>query len=466
MSPIVKASAPTISYHAIKGSYGKVTYFMTKSALRDVAENLALAPQESLTFSERIQRKLNIRRVEEELLPYLKYNELRFFNSLVCIMLPDKDKKTGFWNFESYRDENGEELGGLGLLSVSKDVGRIVLDGQHRHAALKEYWTSIKDNPQAAAHQIEVALLFIVVEERGMMGAESSDLRQKILADGRNLFAVLNKTAVSVDKNTLLLVDDSDIRHVITRRLLEEKVLDDMHVKWMGSLNLNPTDPYFTVIQVVSDLVDYYLRDCPDVDEEYGTTQARDAAIKKLYNKTPLVGVPLVDFARVAIAEGKAMSSWLAGIGQLGIELVAQPMETKLTGVQRDGVKKMRTQELMFTVAGQKAAIRAMVDAFRLGRNQMADLQAIVRHFDALFEKGMYRRTHKNQQNPFLRVLFDTLGRMIPSESAVECARQILAVALGAPLNRDEVLKMYYSYTEQPSDIVKAFWEEAQASKP
>jgi hypothetical protein len=78
--------------------------------------------------------------VERELLPYLESNELRFFNSLVCILLPDKERSSGFWDFEEYVDADGNAIGGIGCLRVAKDVGRVVLDGQHRFAALKMYW--------------------------------------------------------------------------------------------------------------------------------------------------------------------------------------------------------------------------------------------------------------------------------------------------------------------------------------
>ncbi len=56
-------------------------------------------------------------------------------------------------------------------------------------------------------------------------------------------FAMLNKTARPVDKNTLLLIDDSDICNVIPRRILEDDIIDDRFVKWVGGQNLGPSDP-------------------------------------------------------------------------------------------------------------------------------------------------------------------------------------------------------------------------------
>jgi len=458
----IKAAAPpTISYHAIKGSYGKVIYFMAKAGLRDVAENLELAPQESLNFSERIQRKINITRVERELLPYLQTNELRFFNSIVCIMLPDKERNSGFWEFEEYHDDGGNPLGGLGLLRISKDVGRIVLDGQHRYEALKQYWKSIKDSAEASAHQIEVALLFIVVEERGKLGvAAPTNLRRRILEDGRNLFAVLNKTAVSVDRNTLLLIDDTDIRNVITRKLLEDKVIDDLHVKWIGALNLNPTDPYFTAIQVIQDLVIHYLADIEEVEKEYGTSEERKDALEKLYHHTSNTGVPLVEFARKIIADGGALKRWEKHLKDLKINLITQPKETTLNATQRKAISDERNKELIFTIAGQKAAFRATIDAFYSGAVRTPQrLNAITKHVDEIFSKGLYRRNVLDEKNPFRRVLFDLKGRMSPSEASVDLARKILSVSLGSGLDQDSVLKEYSAYTDYQQSVVKEYWE-------
>ncbi len=79
---LTNVSPTFIEYHAVRGSYGRVTYFVTMTSLRDAAENLSLAPQDTLTFSERIQRVVNVRRVEKEIVPYLQNNDLRFFNAL------------------------------------------------------------------------------------------------------------------------------------------------------------------------------------------------------------------------------------------------------------------------------------------------------------------------------------------------------------------------------------------------
>lgn len=454
----INATVPVISYHALRGSYGKVMYFMTKTDIRDVAENLQLAPQDTLKFGERIQRKINMQRVERDLVPYLQNNELRFFNSLVCILLPDKENSAGFWDFEEYQDSNGGSLGGLGLLKVSKNVGRVVLDGQHRFEALKRYWNTVKDLPGGTEKQIEVGLLFIIIDELGKMGIQADNLRTSVLQTGRNLFAVLNKTAVSVDKNTLLLIDDSDICNVITRKILEEEVIADLYVKWNGALNLNPTDPYFTVIQVIQDTCVRYLRDLEGVDVDYGADDERQDALERLYSNTPKTEVPLVQFIREAIGTSKAFGRWKSLLKTNKVDLAPQPQDTFVSNPQRKALTTERNGELLFTVAGQKAAFRALIDAFYAGhRRDLQSLRVVMARLDAIFEGKEFVRSD-DEKNPFLLVLFDGKLRMTSAERSVECARKILAVALGSGFDKKAVLEEFRGYTDRDPNILTAYW--------
>jgi DGQHR domain-containing protein len=459
------ASQPTISYHALRGSYGKVTYFIAKTSLRDVAENLELAPQETLNFSERIQRVVNTKRVEQELFPYLKSNELRFFNSLVCILLPDPGHTSGFWEFEEYADADGNRLGGLGLLRISKDVARVVLDGQHRYEALRMYWNSIKDMPQADAHAIEVALVFVVVDHLGQMGTKGTQLRNRTIEATRNLFAVLNKTARPVDKNTLLLIDDSDLCNVITRRMLEERIIDDLYVKWATSLNLNPYDPYFTVLQVIRDAVAYYLRDFPEevIDYDYGAEDERKAALKKYYLDTPKTEVPLRAAIPEIILSGHPFKKWKALLKTHKIDLAPQPKQTVLLPKQTKPLQTMRNEQLVYTVAGQKTFFRAVIDAFYGGqRRDIKRMRAVITRANRIFDEGFFSRS-TDEKNPYLGVLFDSKGRMSWAESAVDRARMILSVALESGIDQQSVLSGYESFTGRAPEVVSAYWQAVRA---
>jgi len=77
-----------------------------------------------------------------------------------------------FWDFEEYKDSNNNPIGGLGKLRIVKEVGRIVLDGQHRFVALQQFWKNRRDtqNPDS---QIDVAVVFVVVDNQGRVGCST-----------------------------------------------------------------------------------------------------------------------------------------------------------------------------------------------------------------------------------------------------------------------------------------------------
>lgn len=461
---VINASPATIDYHALMGTYGRVHYFVTKAPLRDVAENLELAPQMELPFSERIQRIINEQRVTNEILPYLRQNELRFFNALVCILLPDADNNEPFWDFDEYTDEHGHGLGGLGRLKIAKRVSRVVLDGQHRFEALRRFWQEKKSNPDGPDSSIEVALIFVVVDELGRFRTKDVELRSKTITAVRNLFAVLNKTARKVDKTTLLLIDDTDITNVITRRLLDEDGVDETFVKWTGAENLKPNDAFFTTIHVVRDAVRFYLRDYQDaLAREYGSEEERNEILQQLFYDSPRgfeisvqKGIPEI------FNSSRPFSVWKQLTRTLQITFELQPTQTALNRDQARAVKQARDKQLAFTVAGQRAFFRAIIEGF-VGqkRRNLANLRRVVHRANVLFDRNLFSRVTA-ANSPFLGVLLDTKGRMNWAESVVELAGRILGHAIGSGSEKGPILDEFEEVTERDPSIVEGYWKEAR----
>lgn len=460
-------ATPTfIEYHALRGSYGRVTYFVTKTSLRDAAENLVLAPQDTLAFRERIQRVVNIKRVEKEIVPYLEHNDLRFFNALVCILLPDSDTPNGFWDFENYKGEDGHHIGGLGKLRIVKEVGRVVLDGQHRFVALQQYWKNQRDAAKKDA-EIDVAVVFVVVDELGRIGSSGGGLRGKTIEAVRNLFAVLNKTARSVDKATLLLIDDSDIFNVMTRSLLEEKQLDELYIKWTSGENLHPRDVYFSTLNVIKDAIAFYLRDHEEIlGTDCGNDEERLELMQKYYSKTPSLEVPVREAIPFIIQKSSPFKNWLKHLKQRGIRVTVQPEPAKLDRAQGKELEALRNDELCFTVAGQKALFRAIIEVFKSQpRRDLRALEAVCKSASHLVDKGfLSRKRDARISNPFNGLLFDHHGRMSWAETPVDLSRRIFAVALGSPADRSAILADYRSQTENEEAVVVDYWKRAAAA--
>src|SRR5690348_14396529 len=127
---------------AVKGQMGTTPYYMTKMRAREFTS--ATKPASDLdewadfTIEQRMQREINTTRVINELAPYLVQSADRFFGAFVVLI---------------YKGEIAfEPLAELGAKvpyaykSLANDIGfltidggeLIVLDGQHRWAAMSE----------------------------------------------------------------------------------------------------------------------------------------------------------------------------------------------------------------------------------------------------------------------------------------------------------------------------------------
>ena len=451
-----------IEYHALRGTYGRVIYFVTKTSLRDAAENLILAPQDALTFSERIQRVVNTKRVEREIVPYLEHNDLRFFNALVCILLPDSNAMQAFWDFDEYKDENGASIGGLGKLKIVKEVGRVVLDGQHRFIALQQYWKAKRDSTGADTN-IDIAIVFVIVDELGRIGTNTPDVRTKTIGAVRNLFAVLNKTARSVDKTTLLLIDDANIFNVMTRSLIEQKLVDELVIKWTGGDNLQPRDPYFSTINVLKDALTYYLSDFEDLEMECGTDTERTELIKRYYDKTPGFEVSASAAVSYLFEKTGPIASWRKQLRRARVTLMPQPETVLLDGTQAKALQAARTAQLCYTVAGQKAMFRGMIEVFRYQpRRDQAALEKVAKKVSGLIDRGFFSRKPE-EANPFFGLIFDAKGRMSWAEGPVDLTRRIFAIAAGSPADRKAVCSDYELQTSRSGGILTEYWTKAGA---
>src|ERR1700677_531389 len=163
-----------ITHDAIRGSFGAISYYLTTLDLRDAAENLQLLPQEKLSFQERIQRVLNEDRVRDEILPYLLQDKDRFFNSLVCVLLPDANQTEGYWDFTPHTDDGGKEMR-VGSFKIAKRVARVVLDGQHRFRAGSRYWEKAQQELDGLWEKMDIPVAYVVIDLLGKMGKTGHD---------------------------------------------------------------------------------------------------------------------------------------------------------------------------------------------------------------------------------------------------------------------------------------------------
>ncbi|MBH8555650.1 hypothetical protein I8751_25550 [Nostocaceae cyanobacterium CENA357] len=208
MEELDDQSPETIEYKAITGTFGEVRYFLTTLDHSDAAENIRFAGelQGKWGFSERVQRKLDEKRAETELFAYLAKNGIKFFNSLVIVLLPNSDEQTEFWDF-SHVMSKGKPLEKWVNLKLYKGVSRIVIDGQHRLLSLKKYWNVHIDKQSLSPQEIlegctceepfDIPVVYLVFGNLGRVGysEETVSIRDEAIKATRNIFTVINNTA-------------------------------------------------------------------------------------------------------------------------------------------------------------------------------------------------------------------------------------------------------------------------------
>ena len=74
----------------IKGKFGNTEYYEAKMNAREFIQSVRIAKDldewTSMNISERIQREPNLKRIKEEIAPYLAENEDRFFGSIILLI--------------------------------------------------------------------------------------------------------------------------------------------------------------------------------------------------------------------------------------------------------------------------------------------------------------------------------------------------------------------------------------------
>lgn len=211
-------------------------------------------------------------------------------------------------------------------------------------------------------------------------------------------------------------------------------------------------------------MIQYFLLDHRDeLDKDYGDDDEREAALDALYRHTPRVGINTRDAVSIIINECSPFRHWCDGLRKAKIKVAAQPAETVLGRDDKKLLERLRSDELAFTVAGQKAFFRAIIDCFRAQKVlDKSALSLAISRANALFDKGHYKRAPR-KDSPFVNVLTDPKGRMFFSESAVSATRQLLGVALGSKSNRDAVLEEYRETSGLDGTAVERFWKATKA---
>src|SRR3954454_20395234 len=246
------------TFPALRGRMGSTEYFQATVKARELPALAMMAAElpQWTTWSvfERFQRELAQKRVEKEIVPYLVRTKDRFFNAFIVLVFePD--------NFEfeplidkapklpaAYR-QSAEQMGFLTIDGGSL----VVLDGQHRLAALRGVTTAgpeLKGEFVDAVADDALSVLFIPHES---------------FEKTRRIFNKVNRYAKPTSPTDNIITSEDDGSAIVTRWLVEPETplglqkpvpplsqLDGLEpvVEWRHQ-TLRPADRKFTTLSAL-----------------------------------------------------------------------------------------------------------------------------------------------------------------------------------------------------------------------
>lgn len=197
---------------AIRGKLGNTEYYETTMKVRDLVHAVR-PPREmdgwaNFSIEERMQREPDVKRIQSQLAPYIAKNADRFFGSIIVLVYK------GEITFEAMSDlaknipaaykQNAQRIG-----FITIDGGTlIVLDGQHRHLALRMVQQGEVEGACAGeVGEDEVCVIFITFE---------SELKT------RRIFNTVNRYAKQTSRGDNIITSEDDGYAIVSRRLLRD----------------------------------------------------------------------------------------------------------------------------------------------------------------------------------------------------------------------------------------------------
>lgn len=247
--------AYTQPYTFIRGTYKmggqSLPYYSIIMPAEDAVKLLCLPasvlPDEDLDVEELFQRDLNMERIEGPLSEYIRASDRnKFFSAFAVAMfpfdpetekvLPDFTQPDPSSPIPTHDERNTYNIKNVGPIQIrtlrNSNAGKIlwntkrtkpvIVDGQHRLAAIEHV---LKDKKYAFKHELEkseLLVLLLVLDSRAGFEPLPTAVR-KIRQVVRSIFVDLN-SAVEVPLARSYLLDDRDIVAVCMREVIEQRI--------------------------------------------------------------------------------------------------------------------------------------------------------------------------------------------------------------------------------------------------
>jgi DNA sulfur modification protein DndB len=411
---------------AIRAKFGDITYYEAVMAARDLVSAVRPASEmdgwATMRIEERMQRDLDLRRIQAELVPYLAKSPDRFWGSIIVLVYRSK-------MFE------WEPVGTIGKVpaaysGVAQKMGfltldggeLIVLDGQHRVVALRNIITA-KNKPEGdyvgEVPSDEVPVIFI---------EHHSDERT------RRIFNKVNRYAKATSRADNIITSEDDGYAIITRRLLRKGAPlgveyndpkgDGLIVDWKNNTITGRSQKLTTVSVVYESTKDILAHEgVKDFDEKHRVRRPEPDELDDAYGLTAgwwediLHEVEPYRELLQEIAAGKAPST---------------------VGRREDE----NPYSLLFKPAGQVAMVKGVIKALERGRGKGFTRRQALERVNRIDWRTTSPIWHGTIVTPE--------GRISVRKESYDLAAELIAYLIGAEfMEKEDIRALKRSYNER-----------------
>ena len=371
----------------IKAKMGRTTYYICKMAAGELIDRVGIAKElpewPDMTAEEKMQRECDIKRIVEEIVPYVIEDPDRFFSSLIV------DIYSGFEDisFEPLSKVVGDipnayavPMADMGFITLPGKERLIALDGQHRLLSLKIAIRGIMGVPGgtktfAAMNKLQPHPE-LANEELCIILVEHTDT-----AKIRKIFNKINKYAKQTSRSDNIITSDDDTFAVIARRLFKEggplAPINGIDLVNWKSNTLSQRSKNLTTLSALYTIAETILKDKRFSSKILPDTVALDEAYQTIASfwSTTLDGVQAY---QQYLAQRKEIS-WESIVGKLN--QIDWSFNNDLWFnilVIGSANKKMITGKESIRSAGM--VIAYMVMGNQMTRNEVDDVRQIIRN--------------------------------------------------------------------------------------
>lgn len=197
---------------AIRGKLGNTTFYETTWKVVDLVKSVKppteLEGWAGFSIQERIQRDPDLKRIKQDLAPYIANSEDRFFGSIIVLVYDGEltwESISAFAKGIPAAYKSGTDK--LGFITID-GVTLVVLDGQHRLLALSDVYKGDIPGPAAANIANDDVCVILIQHE--------SDIKT------RRVFNVVNRYAKQTSRGDNIITSEDDGYAIVARSLVDD----------------------------------------------------------------------------------------------------------------------------------------------------------------------------------------------------------------------------------------------------